>query len=375
MSRDHRPLISLGPVSQLPPPTYAQAHDDEENEKDAPPKRWYNYLPLCAVVVMLLAPHPSLLIVLVNYHLKVLDAPVSFAQHLTVTYALTFLALTSLIVILARDPGPVTTDKKENSAVEAEDREDINVLQALLSTNDDDIHAPGKWCRKCWAPKPERTHHCSACGRCILKMDHHCAWLGYKCLGHRTYTSFLHFLLCITLLSMYISSICISALYFAFTNPISIDETTPVHEMFLAFAGIIITIVVGPFFLYHMYLVWTNQTTLEHLSPFLLLRQLPELPEPPADGRKLSDPPLEHELSYRQRMLVREAHGYIRQYDMGWRKNFEQVFGWDRPFGWIWRILLGGGGKGDGRTFPRNPRADELLARLAADLVDADKVH
>ena len=137
----------------------------------------------------------------------------------------------------------------------------------------------------------------------------------------------------------------------------------------------------------------TNQTTLESLTPFLLLRQIPPLPDHPTDGRKLSNPPLEHELSYQQRRLVREAHGYIRQYDVGWRDNWRQIVGWDRPWGWVCRILVGGGGcvtfeldpflilgpddvihrKGDGRTFPRNPRADEMLARLASDIVDVDK--
>lgn len=29
-------------------------------------------------------------------------------------------------------------------------------------------------CKKCIEPKPPRTHHCSVCNRCILKMDHHC---------------------------------------------------------------------------------------------------------------------------------------------------------------------------------------------------------
>lgn len=89
----------------------------------------------------------------------------------------------------------------------------------------------------------------------------------------------------------------------------------------------------------------TNQTTLEHLSPFLLLRQLPPLPPQHASDRiRLSDPPLEHELSFNQRRLVRDAHGYIRMYDVGWRKNLAQVFGWSKPFGWVSRILYGGGG-------------------------------
>lgn len=108
------------------------------------------------VVLLMLAPHPSLIIVLVNYHLRVLHAPGRFFLHLGVTYTLTFLAFSSLIVVVARDPGPVNGPKPQDELVA--DGEDMNVMQALLATNDDDIHSPGKWCRKCWAPKPERAH-------------------------------------------------------------------------------------------------------------------------------------------------------------------------------------------------------------------------
>ena len=31
--------------------------------------------------------------------------------------------------------------------------------------------------RKCDCMKPARAHHCSKCGVCILKMDHHCPFL------------------------------------------------------------------------------------------------------------------------------------------------------------------------------------------------------
>ncbi|XP_018020920.1 palmitoyltransferase ZDHHC16B isoform X2 [Hyalella azteca] len=38
-------------------------------------------------------------------------------------------------------------------------------------------------CKKCIAPKPPRTHHCSVCNKCVLKMDHHCPWIN-NCVGH-----------------------------------------------------------------------------------------------------------------------------------------------------------------------------------------------
>ncbi|KAL7637594.1 UNVERIFIED_CONTAM: hypothetical protein RMT77_012323 [Armadillidium vulgare] len=44
-------------------------------------------------------------------------------------------------------------------------------------------------CKKCIAPKPPRTHHCSVCNRCVLKMDHHCPWLN-NCVGHYNHRYF-----------------------------------------------------------------------------------------------------------------------------------------------------------------------------------------
>mmetsp|Transcript_130412 Transcript_130412/g.260179 ORF Transcript_130412/g.260179 Transcript_130412/m.260179 type:complete len:356 (+) Transcript_130412:54-1121(+) len=54
-----------------------------------------------------------------------------------------------------------------------------------------------KWCMKY---KPDRTHHCRVCKRCILKMDHHCPWLN-NCIGLRNYRFFILTLLysCVTM--------------------------------------------------------------------------------------------------------------------------------------------------------------------------------
>mmetsp|Transcript_42270 Transcript_42270/g.117704 ORF Transcript_42270/g.117704 Transcript_42270/m.117704 type:complete len:298 (-) Transcript_42270:59-952(-) len=52
--------------------------------------------------------------------------------------------------------------------------------------------APGvvTWCQKCQRERPERAHHCSSCGTCILRMDHHCPWIG-GCVGWRNHKYFL----------------------------------------------------------------------------------------------------------------------------------------------------------------------------------------
>lgn len=48
-------------------------------------------------------------------------------------------------------------------------------------------------CRTCMIIKPDRTHHCSICKQCVLKMDHHCPWVN-NCVGHHNYKYFCTFL-------------------------------------------------------------------------------------------------------------------------------------------------------------------------------------
>lgn len=118
----------------------------------------------------------------------------------------------------------------------------------------------------------------------------------------------------------------------------------------------------------------TNQTTLEHISPFYILRHLPPLPR-----CRLSSPPQEHQLAYLQRRAVRAAHARLRLYDVGWRRNTAQVFGAGPGLGlgpkrrwcaaWAARLLWGGSSCGSGTQFPRNPHAEDVLVELAAELV------
>ena len=55
--------------------------------------------------------------------------------------------------------------------------------------------------------------------------DHHCPWLGSRCIGHRTYPAFIHFIASITLLSCYVAGVSISALMFALDHSSTIVST------------------------------------------------------------------------------------------------------------------------------------------------------
>ena len=57
-------------------------------------------------------------------------------------------------------------------------------------------------CQKCKSIKPERAHHCSVCGRCVMKMDHHCPWVN-NCVGEKNQKFFVLFCFYIMFMSGY----------------------------------------------------------------------------------------------------------------------------------------------------------------------------
>ncbi|UKZ46155.1 palmitoyltransferase for Vac8p [Trichoderma virens] len=123
-----------------------------------------------------------------------------------------------------------------------------------------------RFCKKCQARKPDRTHHCSTCRRCVLKMDHHCPWLA-SCLGLRNYKPFILFLVYTTIFSFY--AFAVSGTWFwteVMDDTKYLDTLLPINFIMLAVMSGIIGLVVGAFTTWHIMLACRNQTTIECLE-------------------------------------------------------------------------------------------------------------
>ncbi|KAJ1864172.1 palmitoyltransferase for Vac8p [Coemansia sp. RSA 989] len=178
-----------------------------------------------------------------------------------------------------------------------------------------------RFCLKCNAPKPDRTHHCSSCGICVLKMDHHCPWLN-NCVGFNTHKAFLLFLaytviytfcISITILVYY----AIHLMYLDITIPLYVE---PLFIMMLAGSFSVCLIGFGGF---HAYLLLNNLTTIE---------------------------------SYESNKFRYAQGNSANLFDLGSKRNFLQVFGNSWPHWFVpTRTSLG-----DGVKYPINFEAYNL---------------
>ncbi|KAG0362125.1 hypothetical protein BG005_006620 [Podila minutissima] len=121
-------------------------------------------------------------------------------------------------------------------------------------------------CKRCNLPKPERTHHCSVCKRCVLKYDHHCPWI-HNCVGHFNHRYFVMFMTYLFIACPYYVSMGVGPFM------LLADEETPwpyrLDKSLVAFsmvAATVIGIAVGGMGGWHWYLTLTAQTTLEQYN-------------------------------------------------------------------------------------------------------------
>ena len=100
-----------------------------------------------------------------------------------------------------------------------------------------------------------RSYHCHKCGRCVLKMNHHCAWLNV-CIGHYNQAQYL----------MYLSSSLASSLLSVFTLYQGLQRSVKLKWRHFSFF----------YFSYHRYYEQWDEDK-QHLNKEIIVISTPEL--------------------------------------------------------------------------------------------------
>jgi len=83
---------------------------------------------------------------------------------------------------------------------------------ALALDEEWEPHEGVKVCARCRRGKPPRSHHCSALGDCVLRMDHFCPWVN-NCVGLLNHKYFILFLFYTTLNSVIVLACLVTAAF------------------------------------------------------------------------------------------------------------------------------------------------------------------
>ncbi|MBN3295322.1 ZDH15 Palmitoyltransferase, partial [Amia calva] len=181
-----------------------------------------------------------------------------------------------------------------------------------------------RFCDRCQLIKPDRCHHCSVCEMCVLKMDHHCPWVN-NCVCFSNYKFFLLFLAYSMIYCIYIAAT-VFRYFIKFWAGELPNGHAKFHVLFLMFVALMFFVSLMFLFVYHCWLVAKNRSTLEAFSS-------PVFQTGP------------------------DRNGF----NVGFRKNLQQVFGEDKKY---WFIPVSSS-LGDGHFFPMrcvNESRNPLLA-------------
>lgn len=160
-------------------------------------------------------------------------------------------------------PAPAEVEKLESEQSKDNQRRMLEFiardLPVVCRTKDGFI----RYCEKCHHIKPDRAHHCSSCGVCVLKMDHHCPWFN-NCVSYTNYKFFILFLGYVVLYCLFIMATSLRYCIKIWTENIRDSVRYQIFILFFGpalFAASLIFL-----FSYHCYLISLNRSTLEYLS-------------------------------------------------------------------------------------------------------------
>ncbi|KAL8499585.1 hypothetical protein ACS0TY_019535 [Phlomoides rotata] len=213
----------------------------------------------------------------------------------------------SYFMVVFRDPGAVPANWKVLPEQNIEKEDFISSISLVPDNNSARPSSDGlertpalRYCNHCQNGKPPRCHHCSVCQRCVLKMDHHCIWV-VNCVGARNYKFFLLFVF-YTFLETLMNTLVLLPGFINFFQQAKHQSVSPgkLAVTFLAFVlNIAFALSLLCFVVMHTSLLLSNTTSIEV-----------------------------HEKNKTERW----------KYDLGWRKNIEQVFGTRKVF-WLFPVF------------------------------------
>ncbi|XP_019533696.2 palmitoyltransferase ZDHHC15 isoform X2 [Aedes albopictus] len=194
------------------------------------------------------------------------------------------------------------------------------------------LNASVRFCEKCRLIKPDRAHHCSVCGVCVLKLDHHCPWVN-NCINFTNYKYFILFLGYALLYCLYIAFTTVMYMELIWSGKVD----GRFHILFLFFVSLMFAISLVSLFGYHCYLVLLNRTTLESFRTPIFRYGGPD------------------------------KNGF----SLGKLNNFQEVFGDDRKL-WFVPVYTS---VGDGVSYPVRCFDEDAESLLSGEMASGHHLH
>jgi len=146
-------------------------------------------------------------------------------------------------------------------------------IHGLLEQGHVVLRLKSHYCTHCKIEQPIRTKHCKECEKCVNCFDHHCFWIG-NCVGEKNHRLFVIFLF----FQIGLFGMAIWQFASAFQKAPSVFEW--LFKNWILLSGLLMSIIfffvtIG-LFVFHFYLISTNQTTWETMGTSTYMTEVPD---------------------------------------------------------------------------------------------------